>query len=193
MRYHARKRRIVKRWGEAARAAREERGGSTAVEFALVAPFFFGLIFSIFEIGWFYFINSQVDAATTEAARLIRTGQVQKANLTKEDFFEEVCNRLVVFNTCDNALTVEVQRFASFAALAADTSSVACADDDTATIDALAYQPGLDNEVIRLRVCVLYKTINPALGVNVADRANGKRRLYGSYLLRNEPFSRAAN
>lgn len=191
MLHYARRRRIVRRWSEVARAARDARSGSTAVEFALVAPVFFGLIFSVFEIGWFYFINSQIDAATTEAARLIRTGQVQRANLTKEEFYEEVCNRLVVLNTCDNAVTVEVTRFASFSALAADTSSIACADDDTATIDALAYQPGSDNEVIRLRVCVLYQTINPALGVNVADRANGKRRLYGSYLLRNEPFSRS--
>jgi Flp pilus assembly protein TadG len=193
MRRHAENSRTVRRWTDIARKAREARSGATAVEFALVAPIFFGLIFSIFEIGWFYFINSQVDAATTETARLVRTGQVQKANLTKEQFFDEVCNRLVVIGDCDNSVTVEVQRFASFAALAADTSTIACADDGSAEVQALPYDPGSDNDVVRLRVCVLYKTINPALGANVADRANGKRRLYGNYLLRNEPYSRSAN
>lgn len=187
------KRHFVKRWTDVARDVRDAHSGSAAVEFALIAPIFFGLAFSILEVGWFYFINSQVDAATTEAARLIRTGQVQKANLTKEQFFDEVCERLTVLGDCVNNVTVEVRRFSSFAALAADTSSLACADDAETDVQALAYEPGADDEVIRLRVCVLYQTINPALGVNVADRENGMRRVYGSYLLRNEPFSRSTN
>lgn len=180
-------------WSEVAIDARADSRGSTAVEFALIAPAFLGLIFSIMEVGWFYFMNSQVDAATTEAARLIRTGQAQKNNLTKEQFFSQVCNRIIVLGNCANKLTVDVQIFPSFAALAADTSTIACADDATAVVQALPYQPGVDNDVVRLRICVLYKTLNPLIGVNVSDRANGTRRLYGSYLSRNEPFSRRAN
>ena len=33
------------------------RRGSAAVEFAIIAPIFLGMMFSMFEIGWFYFAN----------------------------------------------------------------------------------------------------------------------------------------
>jgi hypothetical protein len=46
MRRHAENSRTVRRWTDIARKAREARSGATAVEFALVAPIFFGLIFS---------------------------------------------------------------------------------------------------------------------------------------------------
>ena len=63
-----------------------DRGGSSAVEFALVLPIFVGLTFSIVEAGWFFFVNSAVDAANAKAARLIRTGQVQNGAIDRTHF-----------------------------------------------------------------------------------------------------------
>jgi Flp pilus assembly protein TadG len=182
-----------------ARAARRldyrarSRSGAAAIEFAVVAPVFLSLMFGTFEVGWFYFVNSQIDASTVEAARLIRTGQAQKSNLTKEEFYDRVCARLAALGPCDGKLTVEVKHFDTFAELATDTSSMACSDDTQAEINALPYEPGADNDIVRLRVCYLYQTMNPTLGVNLSDRQNGKRRLYGAFLSRNEPFSRGSN
>lgn len=167
-------------------------GGVAAVEFALVAPVFLVLMFATFEVAWFYFVNSQVDAAAVEAARFIRTGQAQKQNLDKGEFYAKVCGRLAALGNCADRLTVEVETFDSFAELAADGTAPVCSDDDTAEINALAYDPGLDNDIVRLRICVLYQTLNPALGINLSDRANGKRRVYGTFLSRNEPFTRGA-
>ncbi|MEX0644116.1 MAG: TadE/TadG family type IV pilus assembly protein, partial [Parvularculaceae bacterium] len=56
-----------------------DRRGSSAVEFAIVVPVFLALMFSMFEVGWFYFVNSVVDAAAINVARYIRTGQAQNA------------------------------------------------------------------------------------------------------------------
>ena len=77
-----------------------------------------------------------------------------------------------------------------FAALAADTTPVVCRDDNPEVINAIAYDPGADGDIVRVRICLIYKTINPALGLNVSDTSNGTRRLHGSFLFRNEPFSR---
>jgi Flp pilus assembly protein TadG len=168
----------------------KNRAGSAAVEFALVLPPFLALMFSTFEVGWFYFANSQVDAATVEASRFIRTGQAQKQGFDKQAFFDAVCPSLEIFGDCEDRLTVEVQTFASFADLAADTAPVTCRNDDPQDVLAIPYQPGLDNQIVRLRLCLIYDTINPTIGINVSDAAGGKRRLFGSYLFRNEPFSR---
>lgn len=166
------------------------RDGSAAVEFSLVALPFLALMMSTFEVGWFYFAASQVDAATIATARLIRTGQVQQAGFDKQDFFNEVCPEVSIFGDCDETLTVEVTVFNSFAELAADTAPVVCANDDPSEIAALAYDPGSDNSIVRLRVCLLYTTLNPTIGVNVSETADGKRRVFGSYIFQNEPYSR---
>ena len=181
-------RRILKKLPARIAPALGDRKGSAAVEFALVAPPFLALMFSTFEVGWFYFATSQIDAAAIESARTIRTGQVQKAGLTKEQFFAQVCPKVAAFGDCDDILTVEVDTFASFQALAADTSAVVCSNDEPQEIEALAYNPGGENAIVRLRVCLLYKTINPTIGVNVSETADGKRRVYSTYILRNEPY-----
>jgi Flp pilus assembly protein TadG len=169
-------------------SATKDKKGSAAVEFALVAPPFLALMMSTFEVGWFYFATSQIDSAAVESARIIRTGQVQKSGLTKEQFFAEVCPKVSAFGDCGDVLTVEVDTFPTFAALAADSSSVVCTNDEPEEISALSYNPGGENEIVRLRVCLLYKTINPTIGVNVSETADGKRRVYSSTIIRNEPY-----
>ena len=173
-----------------AAAALKDKAGATAVEFSLVVMPFLMIMMSTFEVGWFYFANSQVDAAVIDSARFIRTGQAQEANFDKDEFFNKVCPYLSAFGDCTNALTVEVDTFSSFAELAADTSPVVCSNDETSKIAALSYNPGTDNQIVRIRICLLYKTLNPTIGVNVSNVAGGKRRLYGSYIFRNEPFSK---
>ncbi len=171
-------------------AGAADRSGSTAVEFSLIVLPFMTLMLSTFEVGWFYFANAQTDLATIEASRLIRTGQAQEGGFDKDEFFAEVCPYLRAFGDCHSVLTVEVDTFDSFATLAADTAPVICTNDETEEIEALAYDPGEDNSIVRIRVCLLYNTLNPTIGVNVSNVDGGKRRLYGSYIFRNEPYSK---
>jgi Flp pilus assembly protein TadG len=164
------------------------RRGSTAVEFSIVALPFLGIMFSSFEVGWFYFANSLVDAAAVNAARTIRTGVAQNSAMNKDTFYAAVCPRVQVLGPCDTRLTVEVRTFASFAALAADNSPAVCRDALPAAVAAIPYQPGAVSQIVRVRLCVLYDTINPALGLNLAESSNGRRRLVATHIFRNEPF-----
>jgi len=63
------------------RALARDRRGASALEFALIAPLFLALTFSILEAGSYFFTLSAVDAANAKAARLIRTGQAQTGEL----------------------------------------------------------------------------------------------------------------
>lgn len=178
------------------RMARREFGkdsrGSTAVEFAIVAPVFLATMFSLFEIGWFFFANSVVDATIGDAARQIKTGQVQKSFGDDDDkydeMFEDVCDVLGTFGDCENRLTIEVDTFSNFAALAADTSPATCADAPPDDVAALPFNPGDELEIVRVRFCYLYATLNPAIGLNLSEPGTNKRRLISTAIFRNEPY-----
>ena len=60
--------------GSAGRAHVHGERGSTAVEFALVVPLFFLLIFAILEFGWYFFVEHTVQYATREGTRLALVG-----------------------------------------------------------------------------------------------------------------------
>ncbi|WP_428409263.1 TadE/TadG family type IV pilus assembly protein [Hyphococcus sp.] len=181
-------------WAEKAarRGFGKDSRGSTAIEFAIVAPLFLMCMFSIFEIGWFFFANSIVDAAVGDAARRIKTGQVQKSFGDMDDkydeMFEDICNILDVFGACDTRLTVEVDTFASFSALVADTTPATCADAPPDDVAAIPFNPGDELQIVRVRICYLYTTLNPAIGVNLSEPGTNKRRLISTAIFRNEPY-----
>lgn len=162
--------------------------GSTIVEFAIIFPIFLALIFSILEAGWFFFVTSAVEQANEKAARLIRTGQIQNAGVSKADFEQEICNVVDLFGDCGEQLTVDVSRYASFGALAADLSDPVCRDADAAAVDAIPFSAGVQREVVRVRVCFLYKPLTPGLGLDLRQAADGSRKIVSVTIFRNEPY-----
>ena len=60
----------------AIRRFRRNRRGSAAVEFALVAPVFFALLFAIIETGLMFFAGQVLETGTQDSARLMYTHQV---------------------------------------------------------------------------------------------------------------------
>lgn len=164
------------------------RSGSSAVEFALVAPLFLALTFSILEAGYFFFVESAVEAANTKAARLIRTGQAQTNSVSRDAFFDEICKVVKLFGDCDERLTVDVARFSTFAELAADVAAPVCRDADPGDVDAIPYNAGAARDIVRVRVCYLHKSFNPGLGLNLEKAAGGKVKMFSTTIFRNEPF-----
>lgn len=169
-------------------AFRRDRRGAAAVEFAIVLPVFLALVFSIMEAGWFFFVNSAVEQANANAARLIRTGHAQDGAITKDDFFNKICSTVKTFGDCHERLTVDITRFDDFQDLADDLSAPVCQDADDDTVGALPYDVGAQRDIVRVRVCFLYKPVNPALGLNLAQTEDGYRKLIAVSVFRNEPF-----
>ncbi|WP_425408686.1 TadE/TadG family type IV pilus assembly protein [Hyphococcus sp.] len=171
---------------------RSNTDGSAAVEFAIVAPLFLVMMFSIFEVGWFYFANSAVDASITDMARLVKTGQVQGWDGDDEEkydrLYDDVCRIVSSFGGCDNRLTLEVDTFDTFNELAADNTPPVCADAPPEDLAALPFDPGEELQIIRVRVCYLYTTLNPAIGISMAEEGTNMRRLVSTMIFRNEPY-----
>lgn len=171
---------------------RRDTRGSTAVEFAIVAPILLALIFAVIEAGWYFFVTSSVHQANANAARLIRTGQAQANDLSADAFFEEVCRVVDSFGDCNEKLTIDVARFDNFAALSDDMSNPVCRNKDDPSIAGAQFSEadyGAQRDIIRVRICFLYKPLNPALGLNLAQTEHGERKIISVSIFRNEPFS----
>ena len=175
--------------------------GASAVEFALVAPIFLMMMMSTFEVGWFYFVNSTLDTAITDISRKIRTGQVQGGpGFDKDDFFNDtVCPSLSFFGDCHQIATAEVKVFNSFSELYDDENlssggdPIICRGDDPEAVNNIPVDPGTENSIVRVRLCIIYRTLNPAVGINLKQNANGERQLTSTFIFRNEPFLRNVN
>lgn len=164
------------------------RSGSSAVEFALVAPLFLALTFSILEAGYFFFVESAVDAANAKAARLIRTGQAQSNAISRDAFFDEICDVVKLFGDCNERLTVDVAQFSTFAELAADVAAPVCRDAEPDAVDAIPYEAGGARDIVRVRVCYMHHGVNPGLGLNLEKSADGAMKMFSTTIFRNEPY-----
>ena len=99
------------------RRFRRNGRGSAAVEFALVAPVFFALLFAIIETGIMFFASQVLETITQESGRMILTGQAQTASYTQAQFQNFVCSQIpALLFTCAN-IYVDVESYPSFASV----------------------------------------------------------------------------
>ena len=71
---------------EALRRFRRNRRGSAAVEFALVAPVFFALLFAIIETALVFFAAQVLETGTQDSTRLMYTHQASDTGMTESQF-----------------------------------------------------------------------------------------------------------
>ena len=104
--------------------------GSAAVEFALVAPVFFALLFAIIETAIMFFASQVLETITQDSARMLMTGQAQTAGYTRPSSSAPAsarpampAARFVLFN-CAN-LYVDVESYPAFSSVTINSRSTA--------------------------------------------------------------------
>jgi Flp pilus assembly protein TadG len=103
-------------WVRLHRAARNQ-SGATLVEFSLIALPLLLLIMATFEVGFIYWANQELENATGDAARLVRTGQVQNANMSLAQLKTQLCNRTALLVGCQSRVRLDVRSAPSFDAI----------------------------------------------------------------------------
>jgi Flp pilus assembly protein TadG len=86
----------------------KDRRGATAVEFALVAGPFLGLLAALIQTFLLFFAQQLLESVVQQSSRQILTGQVQSQQLTKDQFHQVVCNQVAILFSC-GGLMVDVQ------------------------------------------------------------------------------------
>jgi Flp pilus assembly protein TadG len=163
------------------------RGGTTAVEFAFIAPPFLALLIAILQMASFLFAQQILQTAVVAAGRLILTGQVQSATLTQSQFkTNDVCPLLPALFTCSN-LYVNVQTYADFGGASTTIPSLTISANGTVSSTG-AYSIGGPGEVMVLQLVYPWKIITGPLGALLPNFSNGYTQIMGITAFRVEPY-----
>jgi Flp pilus assembly protein TadG len=157
--------------------------GTTAVEFALVAAPFVGLMFAILETALVFFAQQLMETSVANAARLIRTGQAQQQSFSATQFRAEVCNTLDLLFDCTGGLSIDVRKFATFGDI--DVASPLDEDGNLVTDD-FTYDAGHGSDIVVVRAYYQWPVFVKFLGLD--NMPDGKHLLAAAAAFRNEPF-----
>lgn len=161
---------------------REE--GAAAIEFAMVAAPFLALIFAILETAIVFFAGQTLETAAADSARLILTGQAQKAGLSQAQFKQEVCNRVYGLFDCTAGLQVDVRTYSAFSSI----NSAKPIDANGNLTVTPTYAPGGPGDIVVVRLLYQWPVYVSLLGLNFADMADSKRLIMATAAFRNEPY-----
>jgi Flp pilus assembly protein TadG len=173
------------------RRFRRDRRGITAVEFALVAPVFFVLLFAIIETAMVFFAGQVLETIAQDSARLVLTGQAQGGSLSQEDFKKQVCAHRLMFMFDCNSVYVDVRSYAQ-ATLVKIPNQIG---PGSSFINDMKYCPGQDGSVAVVRLfyqwpVLIIKMFNLGynLEYNLSNLSGSKRLLSATAVFKNEPF-----
>ena len=80
------------------------KGGSTLIEFALLAPVFFMLVIGLVEFVLFQYKTYALNHVVYEAARNLQTGEVQSSGNMAAAFHDEVCAQAGPMIDCEKII-----------------------------------------------------------------------------------------
>jgi Flp pilus assembly protein TadG len=167
------------------RRFRRNRSGVTAVEFAMVAPLFFGLLFAIIEVAMIFFASQVLETVTQDSSRFIMTGQAQGASYTQAQFKSYVCGQINALFNCTNGIYVDVRSYPS--ATGFSSVNITPITDPTQ----VKWCPGKDGDVVVVRLFYQWQLFVTQLGFNASNLPNGKRLLIATATFKNEPSGTA--
>jgi Flp pilus assembly protein TadG len=181
------------------RRFRRSGAGSAAVEFALVAPLFFALLFAIIETGMVFFANQVLETVTQDSARIIQTGQAmtpggisatQTGPLTEAQFMTQVvCPDIPALFSCDK-IQIDVESYPPDQAWPASFSNQIDSNGNFVANN-LQFNTGGPCDVVIVRLFYQWPLFVTGLGYNISNLAGDKRLLWGSAAFRNEPYQGA--
>lgn len=130
------------------RRFRCNRRGSAALEFALVAPVFFALLFAIIETGIMFLAGQLLETINQDSARMILTGQAQSASYSQSQFASYVCNQVPALFNCSN-IYIDVENYPSFSNIDITNPISSSCNVDTSNFK---YSPGGPGDIVVVRL-----------------------------------------
>ena len=175
--------------GNLLRRFRRNRSASAAVEFALVAPVFFALLFAIIETAIMFFASQVLETITQDSARVLMTGQAQTGQVgtcadpvtgapapcTQATFKNYVCSQIPALFSCNgaNGIFVDVESYPPFTNVVINNQIDASGN----FINNMQYNPGGACAIVVVRLFYQWPLFVTGLGYNIANMSGNKRLL----------------
>jgi Flp pilus assembly protein TadG len=160
--------------------------GTSAVEFALVAAPFIGLLVALFETALVFFAARVLDETVEQASRVILTGQAQSGGMSQSAFANWVCSNTYGLFNCNNFM-INVQNYSSFSAANTATPTLTFNAAGQVTNN-FSYNPGAANDIVVVQVMYQWPIVLGPLGFNLPNMSNGNRLLISTAVFKNEPY-----
>lgn len=173
--------------GNLLRRFRRNRSASAAVEFALVAPVFFALLFAIIEVALMFFASQVLETMTQQSARTILTGQAQHHSppYTNATFITNViCQQIPAIFNCAS-ISVDVKSYSTFSSV---TFPNQIDINGNFISNNLNYLPGNPGDIVVVRVFYPWQLFVTRFGFNISNMANSQRLLVATATFVNEPY-----
>jgi Flp pilus assembly protein TadG len=165
------------------RRFRRSRRASAALEFAMVAPIFFALLFAIIETAMMFFASQVLETITQNSARMIFTGQAQQASYTQAQFATYVCGQVPALFDCTK-IYIDVENYPSFTNVTINNQIDASGN----FINNMQYSPGGAGDIVVVRLFYQWPIFVTNLGYNITNLSGSMRLLTASAAFKNEPY-----
>jgi Flp pilus assembly protein TadG len=165
--------------------------GSTAIEFALVSIPFFGIVFMLFGFAMYFFVMNSLDKGMDATARLLRTGQAQKADMTVNTFKTNICTNAGAWIQCPK-VQVFVQKFANWDAVAPTAclnSSGSVNTNSASGSDKIALYSGTASDIVLVTTCYKWEFSQKVPFFAFGNMPDGSLMIQTSTAFRTEPYS----
>lgn len=160
--------------------------GATAVEFSLVALPLLFLLFSLLELALIFLISTTLENATYNAARTIRTGQMQTSGSSSAASLKSsICASLAWLGSqCTSKVDVDVRTYANFT----NPTIPDPISNGTFNSAAVTWQPGTPGQIVLVRAFYRWTLVTPFLNGGLQRLNGGVSVLQAASLFRNEPY-----
>jgi Flp pilus assembly protein TadG len=186
--------------GNILRRFRRSRRASAAVEFALVAPIFFALLFAIIETAVMFFASQVLETITQDSARIIATGQSQSGLITgcadpvsgaalpctQSTFHSYVCSQIPTLFSC-SGMYVDVESCPSASGFSCVAFNSQIASNGT-FINNMQFNPGGPGYIVVVKLFYQWPLFVTSLGYNIANLTGSQRLLTATAVFKNEPY-----
>ena len=162
-----------------------DRKGASFVEFAIIALPLFLLFFGIIEVGLILWGGLDLENATMDAARLIRTGQAQ--TMTASALKTKICSEVVILSNCSSKLQVNIQTFPGGFSTMTLPKPLDSQHNFVTTFNGDPTQVAAGQDVL-VTTYYAWPLIDPLTVAALSNMAGGNFLLQSAAAFRSEPF-----
>jgi Flp pilus assembly protein TadG len=173
--------RLIKRWLEAV----GERGNAS-IEFAIVGSSFMLMLLASFEFGYMLFIQSVLDNAARDAARLIRTGQAQTSSNAQTTFQNLLCSEVGALIGCTSIL-YQAQVFNDWSDAQTSVNNGVTRNSSNGNLVSAGFSAGTQGQIVVVTVTYNYPFFTPWIG-GLVGNGNSTAFLQSTVVFMNEPY-----
>jgi Flp pilus assembly protein TadG len=159
--------------------------GAAAVEFAIVGGSFMLMLLAAFEFGYMLFVQSVLDNAARDAARLIRTGQAQNSASPTSTFSTLLCNEVGSLIGC-GSIVYQAQVFNNWSA-AQTAVNTPPTRNSNGTFVSSGFSAGTPGQIMVVTVTYNYPFFTPWIG-GLVGGSSQSALLMSTVVFQNEPY-----